>query len=89
MTEDKIQYIGKRLTWDEAVAIFPNLWVSFKDCIYHGVDFQSGTLIAVIKDDDIGKYICNHIEENPYLVRTTENQFGGYIHGVLAQKGTA
>ena len=47
MTEDKIQYIGKRLTWDEAVAIFPNLWVSFKDCIYHGVDFQSGTLIAV------------------------------------------
>lgn len=89
MAADETQYIGKRLTWDEAVDIFPDLWVLFKDCIYHGVDFQSGTLVAIIEDDDIGKYICAHIEENPYFARTTENQFGGYVHGVLAEKETS
>lgn len=75
---DKAQYVGKRLTWDEAVNIFPDLWVSFQDCIYNGVDFQSGRLVAVIEDDDIEKYLCAHIEENPYYARTTEGKFGGY-----------
>ena len=84
-----MQYIGKRLTWDEAVDIFPDLWVSFQDCVYNDADFQSGTLVAVIEDDDIGKYVCSHIEENPYFARTTEDNFGGYIHGVLVEKETS
>lgn len=89
MTADKNQYIGKRLTWDEAVCIFPDLWVSFQDCIYKDADFQSGTLVAVIEDADIGRYVCSHIEENPYFARTTEDRFGGYIHGVLVEKKTS
>ena len=31
MTINKNQYIGKRLTWDETVSLFPDLWVAFKD----------------------------------------------------------
>ena len=86
---DKAQYVGKHLTWDEAVSIFPDLWVSFQDCVYNGADFQSGKLVAVIEDDDIGKYICTHIEENPYYARTTEDKFGEYIHGVIVEKETS
>lgn len=33
-----MQYIGKRLTWDEAVDIFTDLWVAFKDCRMSGID---------------------------------------------------
>lgn len=83
------QYVGKRMTWDEAVSLFPDLWVSFQDCIYRGVDFQSGKLVAVIQDDDIGRYICAHIDENPYYARTTEDNFGGYIHGIIVEKETS
>ena len=89
MVVDKKQYIGKKLTWEQAVEIFPDLWVSFQDCIYNDADFQSGTLVAVIEDQDIGKYLCNHIEENPFFARTTEDNFGGYIHGVLVEKETS
>ena len=89
MEADKRQYIGKHLTWAQAVEMFPDLWISFQDCIYSDIDFQSGTLVAVIDDNDIGKYICGHIQENPYFARTTEDNFGGYIHGVLVEKETA
>ncbi|MDE7205940.1 MAG: hypothetical protein K2N90_02045 [Lachnospiraceae bacterium] len=86
MAADKNQYIGKRLTWDEAVDIFPNLWVAFKDCNMSGIDMEEGILVDVIEDKDIKIYMKQHFDENMYIDRTTENCLVGYIHGEIKEK---
>lgn len=86
MTSEKNQYIGKRLTWDEAVAIFPDLWVAFKDCRMSGIDMEDGILVDVITDEDITNYMKQHFNENIYIDRTTENCIVGYIHGEIKEK---
>ena len=70
---DKMQYIGKRLTWDEAVDIFPDLWVAFKDCKMSGIDFENGILVDVIADQDLAIYM-------------KQNSIVGYIHGEIKEK---
>lgn len=83
---DKMQYIGKRLTWDEAVDIFPDLWVAFKDCKMSGIDFENGILVDVIADQDLAIYMKQHFNENVFIDRTTENSIVGYIHGEIKEK---
>ena len=73
MIVDKNQYIGKRLTWDEAVDIFPDLWVAFKDCTMLGIDMEDGILVDVIEDKNIILYMKQHFNENMYIDRTIEN----------------
>lgn len=86
MVGAKEQYIGKQLTWDEVVKLFPDLWVAFKDCEYHKVTFIRGTLVDVIEDKDRIDYMNKHWGEGLHIDRTTEESGGGYIHGVLNEK---
>lgn len=86
MITDKNQYIGKRLTWDEAVDIFPDSWVAFKDCKMSGIDIEEGVLVDVVADKDIAIYMKQHFDENIFIDRTTENCVVGYIHGEIKEK---
>lgn len=86
MAVDKNQYIGKRLTWEEAVDIFPDLWVAFKECKMSGIDIEDGILVDVIDDKDIKIYMKQHFDENMFIDRTTENCVVGYIHGEIKEK---
>lgn len=83
---DKRNYIGKQLTWSQAVELFPDLWVSFKDCEFKGATFIKGTLVEVMPDNDRIKYTEEHWGEKLHIDRTTEDTLGGYIHGVLVEK---
>lgn len=83
---DKSLYVGKRLSWDEAVDIFPDLWVAFKDCIMSGIDLENGILVDVIKDKDIAAYMKQHFTDDMFIDRTTENSMMGYIHGEIKEK---
>ena len=86
MTSLKEQYIGKQLTWEEAVNLFPDLWVAFKDCTYNKVTFVKGILVDVIEDKDRIEYMNKHWDEGLHIDRTTEASGGEYIHGILIEK---
>ena len=77
------QYIGKCLTWEEAVSLFPGMWVSFKDCEFNKATFMKGTLIAVMNDKDRIEYMNEHWNDGFFISRTTEDYSGEYIHGTL------
>lgn len=82
----KEQYIGKQLTWNEVVNLFPDLWVVFKECTYNKATFIKGTLVDVIEDKDRIEYMNRHWGEGLYIDRTTEESGGGYIYGALIRK---
>lgn len=86
MTANKNLYIGKHLTWDEAVDMFPDLWVVFKDCKMSGIDIEEGILVDVIADQDIKNYMKQHFYEDIVIDRTTEDCNVGYIHGEIKEK---
>ncbi len=86
MTANKDQYIGERLTWDEAVDLFPDMWVVFRDCEMSGIDIENGILVDVVTDKDIKMYRKQHFNENIVIDRTTENCIVGYIHGEIKEK---
>lgn len=86
MKINKNQYIGKRLTWDEAVNIFPDMWVAFRDCEMSGIDIENGILVDVIMDKDIKAYRIQHFNENIIIDRTTENCTMGNIHVEIKEK---
>ena len=48
--EDKDDYIGKRLSWNEVVNLFPDLWVTLEDYIYTDKDVINEILEDVIQD---------------------------------------
>lgn len=85
MTINKNQYIGKRLTWDETVSLFPDLWVAFKDCEMSGIDIENGILVDVIPDKDIKTYRIQHFNDDIRIDRTTEDCIVGYIHGEIKE----
>ena len=78
-------YIGKILTWEEAVAYFPNRWVAFEEPIYEGVNLVRGRLVAVLKDEEKSEYRLQHLRDGQYIRRTTELPFMGYVHGELVR----
>ena len=77
------QYIGRRLTWAEAVSLFPDRWVAFKDYSQDHHTFKDGILEAVLPDEDVSKYELEHSGNRLYIERTTDTMNGGYINGVL------
>lgn len=82
---NKSEYIGKRLTWDRAVELFPYKWVAFKDCKMSGIDMENGILVDVIEDEQIETYIVEHLKDKYYIDRTLDGFAGGYIHGVIIE----
>ena len=66
--------IGKRLSWDEIVQMFPNRWVGVSDYKFRGADLESGVLQAVCPDDKISEYALPLYKKGLkiYWDRTTE-----------------
>ena len=72
--EKKVQneYIGHRLTWDEAVSLFPYKWVVFRDYTRHHATFIDGKLEAVLGDDEVTDYELAHLGDDLYISRTAD-----------------
>ena len=66
----------RRITWEDAVRDYPNMWVVFKNTEKSGANPISGILVDVKSDDEIIPYkVANH--QNGYdFYRTTEEQCG-------------
>ena len=86
MAANKSNYIDRQLTWDQAVDLFPDRWVIFKDCVREDIDFKCGTLVDVIPDEDMEEYMSEHFNDNYFMARTTEGFSGGYIHCEIKEK---
>lgn len=83
---DKRNYIGKQLTWSQAVELFPDLWVSFIDCEFKGATFIKGILVDVISDDGGIKYMEGHWGEKLHIDRITEDTLGDIYMEYLLKK---
>lgn len=83
---DKEDYIGSELTWGKAVELFPDKWVSFKNCVYEGIEFKKGILVDVIEDANISDYLDSNWEQGYYTNRTTEGVGVGYNCGRIYKK---
>ncbi len=46
----------KRITWQEMVDKYPDMWVAVKDAEMDGPDILSGVPVDVKSDDDIAQY---------------------------------
>ncbi len=67
----------KRVTWQEMVDNYPDMWVVVRDAEMDGPDIISGILVDVKSDNDIGDYrIKNHNRGLKYR-RTTEGFWNG------------
>ena len=69
----------KRLTWEEAVKDYPNMWVVFKNTEKSGPNPISGILVDVKSDDEIIPYKVANYQNGYDFYRTTEESWGGLI----------
>ena len=67
----------KRITWQEMVDKYPDMWVAVKDAEMDGPDILSGVLVDVKSDDDIAQYRINNKKKGYIFSRTTEGVFNG------------
>ena len=76
--------IGKKVPWSELEQKYPEQWIVFGNAEWDGSDIVSGTVSAILSDDQLQDYLNNHYDEIAYYSRTSENMTsGGYIHGEL------
>lgn len=66
-----------RMTWDEIVNKYPNMWVAIKDAEIDGSDILSGIVVAVKSDNDIDDFRIKNIRKGYRFRRTTEGFFNG------------
>ena len=71
--------MGERLTWDEMVSKYPEMWVVLKDTEKIGPDVISGVLVDVKTDDEIIPYENENLRKGYEFWRTTEGEFYGLI----------
>ena len=72
--------MNERMTWEQMVDIFPNLWVVVQNAIMNGGDIISGEVVATMSDDEIEAYRCNHLGQGNRYRRTTEDYGYGIIN---------
>lgn len=51
--------INRNMTWDEMVEEFPDKWVVLSSHTGWGPDIETGTVIAVLSDDEYDDYAKN------------------------------
>jgi hypothetical protein len=86
MSNNKEDYIGKRLPLSEIRSLFPNKWAIVKDYVFECGDIEDGVLVEVLDFEDANKFMQAHMGERLYRFRTTENMNTGYINGVFINK---
>lgn len=68
-----------RMTWDEIVEKYPDLWVSVRDAEMNGPDIVSGIIEETISDEAVGDYKADHWGDDLVIRRTTEGEWLGPI----------
>ena len=84
----KEDYIGKIITWEQAVELFPSLWLAFEEPQYIGATLVKGKLKDVLTDEEVTEYRLEHWGTGIRLKRTCCDMCGGYINGILVDKRT-
>ena len=69
----------KRMTWDEMVKKYPDMWVAIKDAKMDGADILSGVLIAVKPDEEIDSFEIENWGKGYEYRRTSEGFWSGSI----------
>ena len=67
----------KRITWQEMVDKYSDMWVAVKDAEMDGPNILSGVLVDVKSDDDISQYRIKNKKKGYIFSRTTEGVFNG------------
>lgn len=68
-----------RLSWDEMVRQYPNLWVAVKDAEMDGADIMSGEVVTAQPDEEMRKFRMNNHGAGFVFRRTSECGFNGHI----------
>ena len=76
-----VQTVGTRMTWEEMVEKYPDMWVSIRDAEMDGPDVVAGMLDSAISDEEIGDYEADHWGDGLICRRTTE---GGWLGPISA-----
>ena len=68
-----------RLSWDDMVKKYPNLWVAVKDAEMDGADIVSGEVVTARPDKEMRKFRIEHRGAGFVFRRTSECGFNGHI----------
>lgn len=70
---------SERMTWEEMVNTYPDVWVAIRNPEKDGPNIISGEIHAIITDEDICDYEDAHFGEGLVFRRTTEDDWNGII----------
>ena len=72
----------KRMTWDQMVSEYPDMWVAIKNPETDGVkpDILAGEVVTALSDDDVDDYEESHLDEKLIYKRTTESGWNGMFY---------
>ncbi len=68
-----------RMTWDDMVKKYPDLWVAIKDAEMDGADVMSGEVVTAQSDEEMRKFRIEHRGSGLVFRRTSECGFNGHI----------
>ena len=71
-----------RMTWDQMVKEYPDMWVAIANPVFDGnhPDILEGDVVDVISDDDISEYEVSHHGQGLTFCRTTESGWNGMFY---------
>ena len=74
--------MSTRMTWDEMVSKYPDMWVVIKDPVMDGdaPDILEGDVVDAVSDEDIGEYEAAHRNQGLKFRRTTECGWNGMVY---------
>lgn len=72
--------IMARLTWDEMVEKYPNLWVAVKDAEMDGGDIISGEVVDAKPDKEMRSFRIANWGSGLVFRRTSDGEFDGFIN---------
>ena len=78
----------KRMTWDQIVEEYPDMWVAIANPVVDGdhPDILEGDVVAVANDDEIGSVKSAHRGEGLRYRRTTESGWNGIFYADFSIK---
>lgn len=83
MTNLAGEYMGKDMTWDEMVSVFPGLWVFVTNYENSGINIFKGVLIGVFTDNECDEFYIECLDKgiNVAYNRTTEVSSSFFLGG--------
>ena len=72
----------RRMTWNQMVEAYPNMWVAIRNPLMDGdhPDILEGDVVDVISDDNISEYEVEHQGQGLTFYRTTESGWNGMFY---------